>query len=73
MEARAARGVSAVVGHEIEFVCEDCGINVVQFGYHDGLKVCGVCRFIRSVPDMPEKTKRFLLDHACDTPPEEMN
>lgn len=49
-----------------EFVCEDCGIDVIQFGYHDGLNVCQVCRWIRSVPDMPEEMKAHLRGDSTE-------
>jgi hypothetical protein len=43
-----------------EFICEDCGDHVYAFGEHDGVPVCGTCRFIRQHPDMPEETKAAL-------------
>lgn len=52
--------------HTFEFVCEDCGIDVIQLGYHDGLSVCGVCRFIRTVPNMSENTKSFLRGESTE-------
>lgn len=43
------------------FVCVDCAINVfVVGGDWDGRPICGICRFIRGVPDMPEHLKREL-------------
>jgi hypothetical protein len=49
--------------HSHEFICEDCKDNVSKFGDHDGLAVCQVCRYIRTVPDMPEDIKRLLRGH----------
>lgn len=55
-----------MVGHEVKFVCEDCGIYVIQLGYHDGLNVCHVCRWIRTVPDMPEEMKAHLRGDSTE-------
>lgn len=62
-------------GGSHEFVCEDCKIPVFKYGDHDGLNVCGVCRFIRTVPDMPEKIRAHLrgepdTDDVPETPEE---
>jgi DNA-directed RNA polymerase subunit RPC12/RpoP len=42
-----------------EFICQDCGADVASL-LHEGEPICGVCRFIRTVPDMPEHVKRLL-------------
>jgi len=44
----------------VEFVCEDCERNIISIGYHDGIEICNVCRFIRTVPEMSEKIKAVL-------------
>lgn len=41
----------------LEFVCEDCGKNIVSFGALDTLPVCGVCRFLRAIEDPEEREK----------------
>lgn len=49
--------------HATEFVCTDCGNEIIAMGYHDGDPVCGICRFIRGSPDMPEDIKAKLRGH----------
>ena len=44
----------------VEFICEDCERNIISVGYHDGVPVCNVCRFIRTVPEMPKEIKAAL-------------
>lgn len=46
--------------HATEFVCTDCDNEIIAIGYHDGDPVCGICRFIRGCPDMPEDIKAKL-------------
>jgi hypothetical protein len=48
------------LGHEPDFICEDCGVAVFVVGKWDQVPVCGACRFIRETPDMDEETKRLL-------------
>ncbi|MCA1452109.1 hypothetical protein I6F35_02630 [Bradyrhizobium sp. BRP22] len=45
----------------VEFICEECCRTIINFGHHDGIEVCGVCRVIREMmPDMPDDLKARL-------------
>jgi hypothetical protein len=44
----------------LEFDCKDCGAHVVAAVALDMVPVCAICRFIATVPDMPELMKRQL-------------
>lgn len=42
------------------FICEDCFHQTLRMGPYDGLPVCFMCRYIRTVPDMSEALKAHL-------------
>lgn len=46
--------------HITELTCEDCQNNIIAIPYDDGIKICGICRFIRSYPEMTEAVKKIL-------------
>jgi len=54
--------VNEVAADGADFICEDCGAAVFIIGTDPtpNVHVCGVCRFIRTVPDMPEDFKATL-------------
>lgn len=48
-------------GLTFEFVCDDCRRDIISLGYHDGVPVCQVCRFIREyIPNMSDDMKAKL-------------
>jgi hypothetical protein len=52
---------------DVVFTCEDCGRLIMALGYHDDVPVCGICRYIRAFPEMPEEIKAKL--RGDDDPP----
>jgi hypothetical protein len=42
------------------FTCEDCNYIIHNFGYDDGLNICGLCRWLRTLDASAEERLRLL-------------